>query len=498
MKRIMWLTGLLFFVFALNGVTANDTIIVQNDDTAIVQQAENATPANGNVAKDEVDKSTILLKKERTKPFSIMTLLRGLFGMVVLIAIGYLFSANRRKVPWGVVGKGLALQAVLALSVLYVPAVRWLFDKFGKIFVLILDFTKAGSEFLLGGLIDPSTSGFIFAFQVLPTIIFFSALTSLLFYWGIIQKIVWVLAWAFTKLFKLSGAESLSVAGNIFLGQTESPLMIKAYLPKMNKSEMLLVMSGGMATLAGAVLALYIAMLGGEDPVLRLEFAKHLLAASIMAAPGAVIFSKILVPPTDKVDHDVEITKDKIGDNMLDAITNGTTEGIRLAVNVAGMLLSFIAFIALFNYAIGKVGDWTHLNEMIAEGTGGKYTELSLQFILGYTFAPVMWLIGVDVHDVVILGRLLGEKLILTELIGYTSLAELKTSGAFFDQKSIIMATYMLCGFANFASIGIQIGGIGSLAPNQRTLLSRYGMRALLAGTLASLLSATMIGMILG
>jgi len=338
--------------------------------------------------------------------------------------------------------------------------------------------------------------GTIFAFQILPTIIFFSAITSVLFYFGIIQKIVYGLAWVMTRVLKLSGAESLSVAGNIFLGQTESPLMIKEYLPKMNRSEMLLVMTGGMATLAGGVLAAYIGFLGGNDPVQRLIFAKHLLAASVMAAPGAIIISKILVPQSEKIEKDVEVSRDKVGSNVLDAISNGTTQGLKLAVNVAAMLLVFLAFIALLNFVLLKTGDWTNLNDIITAKTNGQFNELSLQFVLGYLFAPVMWLIGVSGDDMILMGRLLGEKIIMTEFVGYISLADLKAAGAL-STKSIIMATYMLCGFANFASIGIQIGGIGSLAPNQRVLLSKFGMRALLAGTLASLLSATIVGTIL-
>ena len=447
---------------------------------------------------DNSDKSNILLSKERQEPFSIMTLFRGLLGMAALIAIGFLFSSDRKSIPWKTVLIGLLIQVLLALGVLYVPFVRIVFEFFGQIFVKILDFTKAGSEFLLGGLMNADTYGFIFLFQVLPTIIFFSALTSLLFYWGIIQKVVYGLAWVFTKALKISGAEALSVAGNIFLGQTESPLMIKAYLDKMSKSEILLVMTGGMATLAGGVLAAYIALLGGDDPVLRLEFAKHLLTASIMAAPAAIIFSKMLVPPTREINREIEVSQDKIGSNVLDAISNGTTEGVKLAVNVAAMLLAFIAFIAMFNFIIGKIGDWTTLNELIANITDGKYDKLSLQFILGYTFAPLMWLIGICPEDIAVVGRLLGEKLILTEFIGYISLADLKAAGAFAETKSIIMATYILCGFANFSSIGIQIGGIGALAPKRRVLLSQFGMKALLAGTLASLMSATIIGMILG
>lgn len=442
--------------------------------------------------------SNILISKDRQRSFSLMTILRGLIGMFVLVGLGALLSKDRKLIPWKTVGVGLAFQVVLAIGVLYVPFIRSGFEFFGRIFVKILDFTKVGSEFLFGQLIDMNTFGSIFAFQILPTIIFFSALTSLLFYWGIIQRIVWALAWVFTRLMKLSGAEALSVAGNIFLGQTESPLMIKAYLPKMNNSEIMLVMTGGMATLAGGVLAAYIGMLGGNDPMLRLEFAKHLLTASVMAAPGAVIFSKIMLPNPDVVNKDVEVSKDKIGSNVLDAITNGTSDGIKLAVNVAGMLLAFLALIAMFNFTFGKVGGWIGLNELIARGTEGRFTELSLQFLMGYLFAPIMWLIGICPQDIMLVGRLLGEKLILTEFIGYISLSELKAAGAFWEHKSVIMATYILCGFANFASIGIQIGGIGALAPNKRIVLSKYGMHALIAGTLASLMSATIIGMILG
>jgi len=433
-----------------------------------------------------------------TSPISFLGIIRGLGGMLLLIIIAWVFSSNRRAVSWKVVGLGLAIQAALAIGVLKVPIVKAVFEFVGKIFVVILDFTRDGSTFLLGGMMDANSYGFIFAFQVLPTIIFFSALMSLLFYLNVIQKVVYVLAWLMTKALKISGTESLSVAGNIFLGQTESPLMIKAYLPFMNKSEMLLVMTGGMATMAGGVLAAYIAFLGGDDPIQRLLFAKHLLAASVMAAPGAVVISKILVPQTEEIDKTIKISRDKVGSNVLDAISNGTTEGLKLAANVAAMLLVFIAFIAMFNFILFKTGQWTHWNNWVADVTGGQYQQLSLQFLLGYLFAPIMWIIGIGGEDIFLAGRLLGEKIIMTEFIGYVSLAELKEAGAFLHDKSIIMSTYMLCGFANFASIGIQIGGIGSLAPNQRVVLSQFGMRALLGGTLAALVSATMVGMILG
>jgi len=427
-----------------------------------------------------------------------VTSIRGILGLIVLVAICYLFSSDRKSINWKVVFTGIFIQFALALSVLKIGFVRVGFEWMGKIFVKILDFTKEGTNYIFEGFLDTDTYGFIFAFQVLPTIIFFSALTSLLFYLGIIQKVVKGLAWVLTKALKLSGAESLSVAGNIFLGQTESPLMVKEYIPSMNRSEILLLMVGGMATIAGGVLAAYISFLGGDDPVQRLIFAKHLLAASVMAAPGAVVASKILVPQTEAIDQSLHVTKEKAGSNILDAISNGTSQGLKLAVNVAAMLLVFIAMIAMVNYLFIKIGDWTNINDGIAAVTGGKYQQLSLQFLLGYIFAPLMWLIGVSGPDVAIVGSLLGEKLILTEFIGYISLAEYKAQGLFYDSKSIIMATYMLCGFANFASIGIQIAGIGSLAPNQRVLLSEFGLRALLGGMIASLFSATMVGMIMG
>jgi CNT family concentrative nucleoside transporter len=334
---------------------------------------------------------------------------------------------------------------------------------------------------------------------VLPTIIFFSALTSVLFYLGWIQKLVKVMAWSLAKVLKISGAESLSVAGNIFLGQTEAPLLIKAYLEKMNKSEMLLVMIGGMATVAGAVLAAYIGFLGGDDPVLRLQFAKHLLAASVMAAPGAIVISKILYPQVEEVNTDLTVSQEKIGSNILDSIANGTTEGLKLAVNVGAMLLVFVAFIAMLNGIFGWIGDVTSINDWIASNT--SYKSFSLEFMLGYLFAPLMWLIGVATEDMTMMGQLLGIKLAASEFVGYIQLAELKNVSNLMHlnyEKSIIMATYMLCGFANFASIGIQIGGIGSLAPGQRKVLSEFGMKALIGGTIASLMSATIAGMIIG
>ena len=352
---------------------------------------------------------------------------------------------------------------------------------------------------LLGEFSSIDKYGFIFVFQALPIIIFFSALTSILFYFGIIQKIVRFLAWALKKLLEISGAESLTVAGNIFLGQTESPLLIKAYLEKMNRSEIFLVMLGGMATVAGSVMGAYIGFLGGDDPNERLFFAKNLLAASVMAAPGAVVIAKILYPQTEGVSENLNVSMDKIGNNLISVISNGTREGVRMAVNVGAMLLVFISLIAMINGGFLAAGDILGLNKWVAENT--LYENFSIELVLGYLFAPLMWLIGVETDDIALMGQLLGVKLVASEFVGYIQLAELKDPMNIVHlqyQKSIIMATYMLCGFANFASIGIQIGGIGSLAPGQRKVLSQFGVRALIGGTLASLISAVIAGAIIG
>ncbi len=431
--------------------------------------------------------------------FTTTSLWRGVLGMVSLLLIAYLFSNNRKAINWKTVGAGLTAQLLIGIGVLKVPFVQRIFEFVGGIFTNILDFTAAGSQFLFGGLMNIDSYGFIFVFQILPTIIFFSALTSLLFYLGVIQIIVKGMALVLTKLLKISGAESLSVAGNIFLGQTEAPLMIKAYLERMNRSEILLVMIGGMATVAGGVLAAYIGFLGGNDPVLRLQFAKHLLAASVMAAPGAIVISKMLYPQTEEINTDVNVSQEKIGSNILDAIANGTTEGLKLAANVAAMLLVFVALIAMINGILGWVGSVTYLNDWIVAYT--PYQQFSLESILGTIFAPLMWLIGVAREDMMLMGQLLGVKLAASEFVGYIQLAELKNMANVTHltySKSVIMATYMLCGFANFASIGIQIGGIGSLAPGQRKTLSEFGLKAVIGGSIASLLSATIAGMIIG
>jgi len=487
MKTRLWIFLLVLFI----------PLFTFSQDAISVDTIQNPLNVIASVDIDQTDIAQIV----PNEGFSVNSLWRGILGMAVLILIAYLFSSNRKAINWRTVGIGLSIQLVLAIAILKVPFIRAIFEFLGKLFNELLDFTLAGSKFVLGNLLnleDPSI-GYIFAFQILPTIIFFSALTSVLFYLGIIQKVVKALAWLLTKSLGISGAESLSVAGNIFLGQTESPLMIKAYLEKMNKSEILLVMIGGMATVAGGVLAAYIGFLGGNDTQLRLEFARHLIAASVMAAPGAIVISKMLYPQTEAINTDVHVSTEKIGSNILDAIANGTTEGLKLAVNVGAMLLVFVAFIAMTNGILGWIGEVTTLNDWVAANSA--YEKFSLEAILGTIFAPLMWLIGIAKEDIMLMGQLLGIKLAASEFVGYIQLAELKnlaTSPNLKFNKSVIMATYMLCGFANFASIGIQIGGIGSLAPGQRKTLSEFGMKAVLGGSLASLLSATIAGMILG
>ncbi|NNC95258.1 MAG: NupC/NupG family nucleoside CNT transporter [Chitinophagales bacterium] len=430
-----------------------------------------------------------------------MDILRGLLGITALIFITYLLSNNKKNIDWKLVGSGLLLQIVFAVLVLKVPFVYGIFNGLAKFFVDLLDFSKAGSVFLFGGLVENTQSyGFIFAFQVLPTIVFFAALTSLLYYLGILQKIVFGFAWIMSKTMRLSGAESLAAASNIFIGQTEAPLVVKPYLEKMTKSEIMCLMTGGMATIAGGVFFAFIEFLGGEDPEMRRVFASHLLTASIMSAPAAIVAAKILFPESDpdQIDRTIEVPQERAGANSLDAIANGTKDGVLLAVNVAAMLLVFIAFIAMVNYGLKNlIGDWTGLNEKVVELTSGKFDGFTLEFLFGMLFAPFAWLLGVPSTDILLVGQLLGEKTIINEFVAYASLQELKELGALKEFKSVLIATYALCGFSNFSSIGIQIGGIGSLAPGQRATLAQLGIKALIGGTVACFLTATIAGVLL-
>lgn len=499
-KIIQFVVGLSFILLVTGIIVGqdNNTLLDNQSDTTQVIGLDNDTINAGVQQSEEINPVDESQSRIQSKGFSLTSLLRGILGLIAVLGIAFLLSSNRKMVSKRTVFGGLAIQIIIAILVLKVPAIQSVIGFVGKMFILVLRFTEDGSVFLFGDLVYQDSVGFMFAFQILPTIVFFSALSSVLYYYGIVQGVVKVFAWIMTRLLKLSGAESLSATGNIFLGQTESPLLIKAYLEKMTKSEIMVVMVGGMATIAGGVLAIYIKFLGGSNPAEQILFAKHLITASVMAAPGAVVLAKLLVPQTEEVSTKVKVSKDKIGANILEAITNGTTDGVKLAVNVGAMLLAFLAFISMLNFIFFKIGSWTDINDTIAAFTNGRFESFSLQFILGYTMAPLMWLIGVPAADVTLVGQLLGEKIILNEFIAYTSFKDLLTAGVFASEKSVIIATYILCGFANFSSIGIQLGGIGALAPGKRTMLSKLGFKALLGGALASLLSATIVGMILG
>ena len=430
--------------------------------------------------------------------FTFSSFFRGIIGIITLLLIAFLFSKNRKAINWSLVGKGLLLQFILALLILKVPFVHASFKYVSSVFVVILDFTSEGSKFLFGSFMNVDSFGYIFAFQVLPTIVFFSAITSLLFYYGILQKIVYFFARIMKKTLTLSGSESLSAAGNIFLGQTESPLLIKPYIEKMTMSELLCLMAGGMATIAGGVFAAYIGFLGGDDPEQRVFFAQHLLMASVMSAPAAIVAAKILLPETEEFNEKMEISDEKLGGNALEAISIGTTQGLRLAINVGAMLLVFVALVAMINYFLEDfIGTKTGLNDWVSEITNSRYKSFSLEFILGHIFAPISWLIGVAKEDIFLVGQLLGEKTILNEFYAYESLRKMRELGSLVNEKSLIISTYVLCGFANLSSIGIQIGGIGSLAPSRRGDLSRLGILALIAGTLACLFTGVIVGMLI-
>jgi len=481
----------------------DSTMVLSSGQTSYNLKSNAQAPVSEEAAASElqeVDKSNIALDTDQGVGISFNSIARGALGMVFLLFVCFLLSSNRRKIDWRLVGTGLALQLIFAVLVLKVPLIASIFDWISDKVVTFLNFSEEGAEFLFGGLVtDMDTFGYIFAFKVLPTIVFFSAFTSLLYYLGILQLFVKAFAWVMSKTMRLSGAESLAAAANIFIGQTEAPLVVKPYLDRMTKSEMLCLMVGGMATIAGGVLAAFIAFLGGDSDAEKIIFAKHLLTASIMSAPAAILIAKMLYPETEKVDKKLDISKEKIGTNILDAISRGTTEGLKLAVNVGAMLLVFTAVIAVFNWiTVDLIGAPTGLNDIIASATEGRYDGFSLQYILGNLFAPIAWIIGVPAEDMIVVGQLLGEKTILNEFFAYASLSDLKQAGAIANYRSIVIATYALCGFANFASIGIQIGGIGVLAPTQRTTLAKFGIKALIGGTVAALLTATIAGMLMG
>ena len=424
--------------------------------------------------------------------------LRVVAGLALLIGILFAFSSNRRAIDWKLVGKGILLQFVLALAILHLSWVSSAFDAVGKGFVALLGYTREGSLFLFGDLVGRvDTFGYLFAFQVLPTIIFFSAISSLLFHFGILQRIVGAFAWVMKRTLRLSGAETLAAAANVFVGQTEAPLLVKPYIATMTRSELMALMVGGMATLAGAVLAAYIGYLGGTDTERQVFFARHLLTASVMNAPAALWVAKVLVPQTEPVVDLADVKIERKG-NWLEAIANGTTDGFKMAANVGVMLLVFTALIALFNGLLSNgLGSWTGLNELVATWSGGRYSEFNLQSIFGLLLGPFTWLLGVPWAEAPLVGQLLGEKTILNEFYAYVTMGQMIEGGSLVSVRAQTLAVYVLCGFANFASIGIQIGGIGSLAPERRKDLSELGFKAVLGGTAASLTTATLVALLI-
>lgn len=427
-----------------------------------------------------------------------MEILRGIVGIFFVVLIAYLFSSDRKRIDWKLVGGGLFLQFAFALAILHVPFIGVFFQYLGKAFIKLMDFTGDGLSFLLGPYASKA-NGFSFLLHSLPIVVFFSALVSLFYYWGIIQRIVGAMAWCLRKFMNISGAEGLVVSGNIFLGMTESPVLIKNYLPSMNKSEIFLVMVAGMSTIAGSVMGSYVSLLGNGDPAAQLLFAKHLLSASVMAVPGSIAIAKIMCPQTEKViDSENKSVEQNSSDNILSVIASGTQTGVKLMVNIAAMLLVFIALVALVNFIMCDIiGKYTGLNDWIVEFSDGRANGLTFQFILGVITAPLMWLIGVPYEDMMVVGSLLGQKTILNEFVAYMQMQQWREAGIFVYEKSVIMSTYLLCGFANISSIGILLGGLGVLAPEKKGLISRMGVKSMIAGMMVAILSATIIGMIL-
>ena len=427
-----------------------------------------------------------------------MEILRGIVGIFFVVLIAYLFSSDRKRIDWKLVGGGLFLQFAFALAILHVPFIGVFFQYLGKAFIKLMDFTGDGLSFLLGPYASKA-NGFSFLLHSLPIVVFFSALVSLFYHWGIIQRIVGAMAWCLRKFMNISGAEGLVVSGNIFLGMTESPVLIKNYLPSMNKSEIFLVMVAGMSTIAGSVMGSYVSLLGNGDPAAQLLFAKHLLSASVMAVPGSIAIAKIMCPQTEKViASENKSVEQNSSDNILSVIASGTQTGVKLMVNIAAMLLVFIALVALVNFIMCDIiGKYTGLNDWIVEFSDGRANGLTFQFILGVITAPLMWLIGVPYEDMMIVGSLLGQKTILNEFVAYMQMQQWREAGIFVYEKSVIMSTYLLCGFANISSIGILLGGLGVLAPEKKGLISRMGVKSMIAGMMVAILSATIIGMIL-
>jgi len=432
-----------------------------------------------------------------------ISILFGLLGLAILLSIAWLFSNSKNNVNWRIVGTGIGLQTLFAIFVILTPWGSIVFDAIGSFFVKIINFTFDGAEFVFGALANQANFeqtfpesmhnqgfGFIFAFQVLPTIIFFSSLMSVLYHLGIMQKIVQGMAWVMSKTMRVSGAESISVAANVFIGQTEAPLVVRPYVSPMTKSELLTLMVGGMATIAGGVLAAYVSLLGGTDPALQLYYAKHLLSASIMAAPATIVIAKILVPEREesKTMGKVKVMVERTSSNVIEAAATGAGDGLKLALNVGAMLLAFIALIYMFNWIITGI-----FSDLLGLTIGGEV--ITIEILLGYLLSPIAWIIGVPWSDAVSVGSLIGQKIVLNEFIAYLNLSQLIPTGVLSD-KAVIISTYALCGFANFSSIAIQIGGIGGIAPDRKSDLAKFGLRAVLGGSLATFMTATIAGVL--
>ncbi|MFP4334479.1 MAG: NupC/NupG family nucleoside CNT transporter, partial [Wenzhouxiangella sp.] len=380
-----------------------------------------------------------------------INILHGMAGVVVILGIGWALSEKRSAIAWQTVLVGIGLQLALAILVLWVPLGQTLFDALGRGFVTLIGFTAAGSSFLFGPLADAESFGFVFAFQVLPTIIFFAALMTCLYHLGIMQKIVEAMAWVMTRLMKVSGSESLATAANVFVGQTEAPLVVRPFIVGMTRSELFALMTGGMATIAGGVLAAYVLLLGGAGPEEQAFFAKHLISASIMAAPAALVMAKLILPETEVSETvgTVRTTIERPHVNLIEAAAGGAGEGLKLALNVGAMLLAFLALIALVNGPLGWFGAVTGLQDWLGQ-------PLDLALILGWLFSPLAFLVGVPLDEAVTVGGLIGTKIVANEFVAYVALTETQVN---LSERSVLIATYALCGFANFSSIAIQIGG---------------------------------------
>ena len=527
-KRLKWLLPLWMTAALLLGAgwyaQAQDTVPAASPrgaDSAAAAPGDPASPLNEVAAEAQTPESGVTggppgpaaagdvsaaqrarLAREEAAGGTLAERAVSFLGLLVFVALAWAMSVNRKAVPWRVVLWGTGLQFLFALLILKTYPGRWIFERLNEVFTQLLGYTSEGARFVFGNLVlnnvpvGPSdgpmgvlgtptawaNTGAYFAFNVLPTIIFFSSLMTLLYYLGVMQLLVKAFAWLMLRTMGTSGAESLSAAGNIFVGQTEAPLLVKPFVKTMTNSELHSVMTGGFATVAGGVMAAYVGMLMAYFP----NIAGHLIAASVMSAPAALAISKIMYPETEEpvTRGQMKIELEKVDANAIDAAARGASEGLGLALNVAAMLMAFIALLALFNGILGGVAGWFGL-------------ELSIQKILGWLGAPLAWLMGTPWQDATAVGTLIGEKTALNEFVAYLHLAEMLQTGQDLSARAVVIATYALCGFANFSSIAIQIGGIGGLAPERRGDLSRLGLRAMIAGTLASFMTACVVGMLL-